>query len=154
VLLLTASPRRLGFDNSWLSSIVRSPRPCLSTDAPCTFPPTRFSISGRSMWRSTWHFVCDEVAISDARVLHVPTTSQFADIFTRVCPRLSWSLLVPAGGGCYPCEVLLLLAELCCTGSLDCWGAVLVYECGPQVLCTRPSTTNYIGHPCRVGKIH
>jgi hypothetical protein len=99
VLLLTASPRRLGFDNSWLSSIVRSPRPCLSTDAPCTFPPTRFSISGRSMWRSTWHFVCDEVAISDARVLHVPTTSQFADIFTRVCPRLSWSLLVPAGGG-------------------------------------------------------
>jgi len=29
------------------------------------------------------HFVRDRVAIGDARVLHVPTTSQFADIFTK-----------------------------------------------------------------------
>jgi hypothetical protein len=28
------------------------------------------------------HFVHDRVAIGDVRVLHVPTTSQFADIFT------------------------------------------------------------------------
>jgi len=29
------------------------------------------------------HFVRDRVAVSDVRVLHVPTTSQFADIFTK-----------------------------------------------------------------------
>ena len=29
------------------------------------------------------HFVHDWVAIGDVRVLHVPTTSQFADIFTK-----------------------------------------------------------------------
>jgi hypothetical protein len=29
------------------------------------------------------HFVCDRVAIGDVRVLYVPTTSQFADIFTK-----------------------------------------------------------------------
>jgi hypothetical protein len=29
------------------------------------------------------HFVRDRVAIADVRVLHVPTTSQFADIFTK-----------------------------------------------------------------------
>jgi hypothetical protein len=29
------------------------------------------------------HFVRDKVAIGDVRVLHVPTTSQFADIFTK-----------------------------------------------------------------------
>jgi hypothetical protein len=32
------------------------------------------------------HFVRDRVAIGDVRVLHVPTTSQFADIFTKVLP--------------------------------------------------------------------
>jgi hypothetical protein len=30
-----------------------------------------------------FHFVRDRVAIGDVRVLHVPTTSQFADIFTK-----------------------------------------------------------------------
>jgi len=29
------------------------------------------------------HFVRDRVAIGDVRVLHVPITSQFADIFTK-----------------------------------------------------------------------
>ena len=29
------------------------------------------------------HFVRDRVAIGDVRVLHVPTISQFADIFTK-----------------------------------------------------------------------
>jgi hypothetical protein len=32
------------------------------------------------------HFVRDRVAISDVRVLHVPTTSHFADIFTKGLP--------------------------------------------------------------------
>jgi hypothetical protein len=32
------------------------------------------------------HFVRDRVAIGDVRVLHVPTTSQFADIFTKGLP--------------------------------------------------------------------
>ena len=29
------------------------------------------------------HFVQDRVALGEAKVLHVPTTSQFADIFTK-----------------------------------------------------------------------
>jgi hypothetical protein len=32
------------------------------------------------------HFVRERVAIDDVRVLHVPTTSQFADIFTKGLP--------------------------------------------------------------------
>ena len=32
------------------------------------------------------HFVHDRVAVGDVRVLHVPTTSQFADIFTKSLP--------------------------------------------------------------------
>jgi hypothetical protein len=29
------------------------------------------------------HFVRDRVAIGEVRVIHIPTTSQFADIFTK-----------------------------------------------------------------------
>ena len=32
------------------------------------------------------HFVRERVAVGDVRVLHVPTTSQFADIFTKGLP--------------------------------------------------------------------
>ena len=32
------------------------------------------------------HFVQERVALGDVRVLHVPTTSQFADIFTKGLP--------------------------------------------------------------------
>ena len=34
------------------------------------------------------HFVREHVALGDVRVLHVPTTSQFADIFTKELPTL------------------------------------------------------------------
>jgi hypothetical protein len=37
------------------------------------------------------HFVRDRVVISDVRVLHVPTTSQFADIFTKGLPSSTFS---------------------------------------------------------------
>jgi hypothetical protein len=37
------------------------------------------------------HFVRDRVAIGDVRVLHVPTTSQFADIFTKGLPSSTFS---------------------------------------------------------------
>jgi len=37
------------------------------------------------------HFVRDRVAVSDVRVLHVPTTSQFADIFTKGLPSTTFS---------------------------------------------------------------
>ncbi|WVZ81617.1 hypothetical protein U9M48_028972 [Paspalum notatum var. saurae] len=37
------------------------------------------------------HFVRDRVAIGDVRVLHVPTTSQFADIFTKGLPSVVFS---------------------------------------------------------------
>ena len=37
------------------------------------------------------HFVRDRVAIGDVRVLHVPTTSQFADIFTKGLPSSIFS---------------------------------------------------------------
>jgi hypothetical protein len=39
------------------------------------------------------HFVRDRVAIGDVRVLHVPTTSQFADIFTKGLPSSTFSEL-------------------------------------------------------------
>ena len=32
------------------------------------------------------HFIRERVALGDVRVLHVPTTSQFADIFTKGLP--------------------------------------------------------------------
>ena len=48
------------------------------------------------------HFVCDRVAVGDVRVLHVPTTSQFADIFTKGLPSSTFpefrSSLNVAGG--------------------------------------------------------
>ena len=48
------------------------------------------------------HFVRDRVAVSDVRVLHVPTTSQFADIFTKGLPSSTFlefrSSLNVAGG--------------------------------------------------------
>jgi hypothetical protein len=37
------------------------------------------------------HFVRDKVAIGDVRVLHVPTTSQFADIFIKGLPTSVFS---------------------------------------------------------------
>jgi hypothetical protein len=37
------------------------------------------------------HFVRDRVAIGEVRVLHVPTTSQFADIFTKGLPFLTFT---------------------------------------------------------------
>jgi len=38
-----------------------------------------------------FHFVHDRVAIGDVRVLHVPTTSQFADIFTKGLPSSAFT---------------------------------------------------------------
>jgi hypothetical protein len=56
------------------------------------------------------HFVRDRVALGEARVLHVPTSSQFADIFTKGLPttvfqdfRSSLNVaesVVPTAGGC------------------------------------------------------
>ena len=37
------------------------------------------------------HFVRDRVTIGDVRVLHVPTTSQFSDIFTKGLPYSTFS---------------------------------------------------------------
>ncbi|CAO2182415.1 unnamed protein product [Urochloa humidicola] len=37
------------------------------------------------------HFVRDRVAVGQVRVLHVPTTSQFADIFTKGLPSSTFS---------------------------------------------------------------
>lgn len=32
------------------------------------------------------HFAWERIALGDVRILHVPTTSQFADIFTKGLP--------------------------------------------------------------------
>jgi len=37
------------------------------------------------------HFVRDRIVIGDVRVLHVPTTSQFADIFTKGLPSSTFA---------------------------------------------------------------
>ena len=56
------------------------------------------------------HFVRERVAFGDVRVLHVPTSSQYADIFTKGLPstvftefRSSLNVRVapaPTAGGC------------------------------------------------------
>jgi hypothetical protein len=56
------------------------------------------------------HFVREHVPICDVRILHVPTTSQFADIFTKGLPtslfsEFRYSLNIRSGysfdcGGC------------------------------------------------------
>jgi hypothetical protein len=41
------------------------------------------------------HFVRERVGISDVRILHVPTTSQFVDIFMKVCLLLCFQSFGP-----------------------------------------------------------
>ena len=74
------------------------------------------------------HFVRDRVAVGDVRVLHVPTTSQFADIFTKGLPSSTFaefrtSLNITGGyGGLVCCTSFLscLVCKLRCDGSSDC----------------------------------
>ena len=37
------------------------------------------------------HFVREEVALGEVRVLHVPTSAQFADIFTKGLPTATFA---------------------------------------------------------------
>jgi hypothetical protein len=37
------------------------------------------------------HFIRNRVALGEVRVLHVPTTSQFADIFTKGLPSMTFT---------------------------------------------------------------
>jgi len=86
------------------------------------------------------HFVRDRVAIGDVRVLHVPTTSQFADIFTKGLPSSTFaefrssSTSPVASCVCAGVRVLFVLlffscsiCKLRCDGSSNC-GGVLVLE--------------------------
>jgi hypothetical protein len=57
----------------------------MTTSASCTSPPTPFSINTPNMWRLIF-ILSERVAIGQVCVLHVPTTSQFADIFTKGLP--------------------------------------------------------------------
>jgi hypothetical protein len=63
------------------------------------------------------HFVRDHVALGEARILHVPTSSQFADIFTKGLPttvfqdfRTSLSSPVSTGGCCIRIRIGLWFA--------------------------------------------
>jgi hypothetical protein len=52
------------------------------------------------------HFVRDRVAMGEVRVLHVPTTSQFADIFTKGLPSSTFAEFrssLNITGGCCVC---------------------------------------------------
>jgi hypothetical protein len=70
----SSRPRHLG---AHLSTAIIS--------TPCTYPPTPFSINAPSMWRLIF-ILSERVVIGQVRVLHVPTTSQFIDIFTKGLP--------------------------------------------------------------------
>ena len=85
------------------------------------------------------HFIHDRVAIGDVRVLHVPTSSQFADIFTKGLPSSTFSefrsslnvaggkLWLRGGGICplYSIFTLFLSSlEHRCIGSSDCEGVL------------------------------
>jgi hypothetical protein len=40
------------------------------------------------------HFVCDNVTMGEVKVLHVPTTLQFADVFTKELPTSVLTVLI------------------------------------------------------------
>ena len=92
-LSLTAQRRRPGYDSSWRSSTARSK----STLVYCDNVSAVYLSTNPVQHQRTkhveidLHFVRDRVAIGDVRVLHVPTTSQFADIFTKGLPSSTFS---------------------------------------------------------------
>ena len=59
------------------------------------------------------HFVRDRVALEEVRVLHVPTTSQYADIFTKGLPT---SVFVEFRNSLNVCGA----SSSDCGGVLDC----------------------------------
>jgi len=87
------------------------------------------------------HFVRDQVAIGDVRVLHVPTTSQFADIFTKGLPSLTFaefhsSLNITSGylhlwGGLCVVFLFCSVCKLRYAGSSDCRGVLEYVFVGP-----------------------
>jgi hypothetical protein len=83
--------RRVGF----VSYLWSCTAPChgpfwstVTTLASSTSPPTP---SSAKHVKIDLHFVRERVAIGDVRVLHVPTTSQFTDIFTKRLPSSVFS---------------------------------------------------------------
>jgi hypothetical protein len=56
-----------------------------------TSPPTPCNIRARSERVGDLHFIRERVAAGDVRVLSVPTTLQFADIFTKGLPSSVFS---------------------------------------------------------------
>jgi hypothetical protein len=96
------------------------------------------------------HFVRDRVAIGDVRVLHVPTTSQFVDIFTKGLPSSTFSgfrsslsvssgQLWRGGGGVWlVCDFLSLWVSLVTVAPVVQTAGVLVCICvsGLYGLCT------------------
>jgi hypothetical protein len=92
-LSLTAWLRRPGSDSSWLSFTARSPRALVYCDNVSTvyLSTNSFQHQQTKHVEIDLHFVRDRVAIGDVRVLHVPTTSHFADIFTKGLPSSTFS---------------------------------------------------------------
>ena len=92
-LSLTAWGRRPGYDSSWP---LHSPL-AKSTLVYCDNVSAVYLSTNPVQHQRTkhveidLHFVRDKVAIGDVRVLHVPTTSQFADIFTKGLPSSTFS---------------------------------------------------------------
>jgi hypothetical protein len=58
------------------------------TSAPCISLPTLSTLHYQhtKLVELDLYFVCECVVVGDVRVLHVPTTSQLADIFTKCLP--------------------------------------------------------------------
>jgi hypothetical protein len=84
-----------------------------------TYPITQFSINARSK-SIDLHFIRQRVAIGDVHVLHVPTTSQFADIFTKRLPTFVFSEF-RSSLNVYTIDVLTV------------WGGVLVKRPDPKI---------------------
>jgi hypothetical protein len=68
---------------SFATRLVVPPWSTVTISVLCISPATRCNISGRSMYL---HFVRERVALGHVRVLHVPTTFQYTDVFTKGLP--------------------------------------------------------------------
>jgi hypothetical protein len=88
-LLAMLSPRQPGFTSYYRNFMLRSNAPpcsIVTISVLSTFSPTPVQHQCIKHVESDLHLVRDRVVLGDLRVFHVPTSSQYPDIFTKGLP--------------------------------------------------------------------